>query len=87
MNVDEDNKSDKELNEPSVGYNRKEIMVFYSAEEQADYERKIMASLTHEELLSKLEAMRKFFLRDYLLPNGEWPPLSKKIRILTPFVK
>jgi hypothetical protein len=80
-------KKDKaeEVNEPAVGHGKRTIHFFNSFEEQEEFQRAEMAKLNHEELMTKLEMMRKFFLREHLLPNGKWPSLSKVITIQKPF--
>ena len=73
-----------EANEPVSIYAEKSIQIFNSFEEQEDFQRKQMATLGPEELLNNLEKMRKFFLKQYLLPDGSWPPLAKIITIHKP---
>ena len=65
-------------------YRKSEIHFFNSFEKQQEFERKQMASLTPDKLLANLEYMRKFFLRQYLLPDGTWPSLSKIITLQQP---
>lgn len=68
-----------QANEPQAVYRNAKIKIFHSFEEQEEYELQKMALLTREELLNKLEKMRKIFLKKYLLPNGSWPPISRII--------
>ena len=81
-------KPDSEVNESTTDYqkidNSKTIHFFSSFEEQEEFHRKQMASLTHEELLTNLERMRRLFLREHILPDGKWKPLARTIRIKTP---
>jgi cupin superfamily acireductone dioxygenase involved in methionine salvage len=56
------------------------IHVFNSFDEQEEFHRKEMAALTPRELLSKLEEMRKIFLKEYLHKDGKWPAIKKIIR-------
>ncbi|MGQ0828978.1 MAG: hypothetical protein ACT4ON_11365 [Bacteroidota bacterium] len=75
------------VKEPLVSYGDKSIHVFNSFKEQEEYLRKKMAELSPKELMNKLEEMRKFFMRDQLLSNGNWPALEKKITIQEPKTK
>ncbi|MCX6257049.1 MAG: hypothetical protein NTW49_03990 [Bacteroidia bacterium] len=60
----------------------KTILVFDSPEEQKEYERRCMASLSPSQLIDNLEKMRKMFLSEYLTIDGDWPPLDKVITII-----
>ena len=74
--------------EPKEDYGSKNadkaIRFFSSFEEMEEYGRQRMADNTQEERLRNLEAMRKIFLRQYLLPDGNWPPLARVITIKEP---
>ncbi len=59
----------------------KKIQVFTSFEEEKKFEAKKQASLTYSERLSQLEILRKMIYKEYLLPDGTWKPLIKKITI------
>jgi hypothetical protein len=61
--------------------NSKKIQVFTSFEEEKNFEAKKQASLTYSERLSQLEILRKMIYKEYLLPDGTWKPLIKKITI------
>jgi hypothetical protein len=65
---------------PSPHPNRT-ITFFKSFEEARDGRRQQMANRTPRQRLQVLEQMRKHFLKDYLLPNGKWPPLQLVITI------
>lgn len=62
--------------------NSKKIQVFTSSEEEKVFEAKKQALLTYSERLSNLEVLRKMLYKDYLLPDGSWKPLVKKITII-----
>ena len=84
MEQNKKNKEQSQANEPIVHYSTggKKLVFFSSFEQQEEYELKQMASLTKDELLNKLEDMRKFFLRDHLLPDGNWAPVKRIITII-----
>ena len=44
-----------------------------------------MALQSHEECLQKLDELRRIFYKEYLLPDGSWPPIAKVITIKKPF--
>lgn len=77
-------KKENKAEEPAASYKSRSFKIFSSFEEQENYHLKQMASLSREELMNKLEEMRKFFMREYILPGGEWPPLKKTISIKSP---
>lgn len=68
----------------SDNYKRRSIAVFSSFEDQELYEIQKNNSLSPEERIEKLEKLRKIFLKQYLLPNGNWPSLSRTISIHNP---
>lgn len=74
-----------EVNEPIAFYGVPSLHIFKSAEEQEEFELIQMANRTPEESLNKLEAMRRFFFKEYLLPNGKWPPVKRIITFREPF--
>lgn len=75
-----------ELKEPSVSYfSKKEIHIFNSFEEQNDFHLQKMALQSHEECLQKLDELRRIFYKEYLLPDGSWPPIAKVITVKKPF--
>ena len=76
----------KKVEEPISLYKRGEIKIFHSFEEQEEYQLQQMANRSYKERLEHLEMLRKFFLKDYLLPNGEWAPIEKIITIQKPKV-
>ncbi len=82
------NSDSHKVNEPQAEYqksdNSRTIHFFSSFDEQEEFHRKQMALLTHEELLTKLDQMRRYFLREHLFSDGSWKPLAKTIRINTP---
>jgi hypothetical protein len=80
----EENIEPNQSNEPLGTYANGKIIFFKSFDEQEEYERRKMASLSHDELIDKLENMRKFFFKKYLLPDGSWPPLERIITIQKP---
>ena len=84
MDQNKKTKEQSQVNEPAIHYSPggKKLVFFNSFEQQEEYELKQMASLSKDELLNKLEDMRKFFLRDHLLPNGNWAPVKRIITIL-----
>lgn len=72
------------FNEFGVEYIKNEkkwIHVFSSFEDEKNYNSKKQASLSYDERLSQLEELRKLVYKDYLLPDGNWPPLAKVITI------
>ncbi|MCB0472603.1 MAG: hypothetical protein KDC56_06050 [Flavobacteriaceae bacterium] len=75
-----------EAREPLTFYadTGKKIVFFQSHKQQEIYELKQMAAMTPAERLHKLEEMRKFFLRQFLLPNGDWPPVRRTITFTKP---
>ena len=80
---------EKKVNEPATAYKPVQkpgdnIHFFSSFEQQEDFKRRQMAAMTPDELLSNLESMRKFFLRQYLSADGNWMPLSKIITFQKP---
>ena len=79
-------KDNQSVNEPSAEYQKsaakKSIRFFNSFEEAEDYGRKQMAGHTHEQRLQNLEILRKRIYAEYLLPNGEWPPLSRTFKVI-----
>lgn len=80
------NVNSNELNEPSASYfSKKQIQIFNSFEEQSDYHLQKMALQTPEESLQRLDELRRIFYKDYLLPDGSWPPIAKIITIKKPF--
>jgi hypothetical protein len=44
-----------------------------------------MALQSHEECLQKLDELRRIFYKEYLLPDGSWPPIAKVITVKKPF--
>ena len=60
----------------------KSITFFNSLNEMEDFDRLKMARMTGEERMEKLEQMRNFFYKEYLNPDGTWPPLDRVIRII-----
>lgn len=72
------------VNEPAFEYskNQKEITFFNSFDEIEDFGRLKMAKMTPAERLNNLEQMRKFFYKDYLNPDGTWPPLDRVITVI-----
>lgn len=73
------------VNEPIAVYGDTRIHIFKSFEEQKEFKVLEMAKLSPTQLMDKLEAMRKIFLRNYLLPDGNWKPIEKTITIKDPF--
>ncbi len=57
-----------EVNEPQVKYGEKEIVFFNSFEEKNEYDHRDYASLTPEESLSQVTAMR-LRMHPYLITN------------------
>jgi len=78
------NSTKQKAEEPSSSYNRGEIKIFHSFEEQEEYQLQKMSNRTYKERLDHLELLRKFFLREYLLPDGNWAPIEKIITIQKP---
>jgi hypothetical protein len=79
---DETNRVSEERSEwHSFASGRKTITYFKSFEEARDYGRQQMASRSPKERLEVLEEMRKHFLKDFLLPDGKWPPIQPVIAI------
>jgi hypothetical protein len=76
----------KLVNESATAYQTqlktKSITFFNSLNEMEDFDRLKMAKMTAAERLEKLEQMRKFFYKEYLNPDGTWPPLDRVIRII-----
>ena len=76
-----DEEKDK-ASEPAAEYSAaKQITFFNSHHEMEEAKISKMASMNHFELLSNLEIMRKFMLREYLTAEGKWPKLSLSITI------
>lgn len=76
-------KKDKEVNEPAAEYSslKKKITVFSSFEAMEEHTHRALAALSYEERLCNLETLRKRIFNKSLLPNGNWPPLSRKLTI------
>ena len=79
-------KDNQSVNEPSAEYQKtsakKSLLFFNSFEESKDYGRKQMAEHTYQERLRNLEIIRKRIYAEFLLPNGEWPPLSRTFKVI-----
>jgi hypothetical protein len=75
------------LSEPEVIYSsskRRKLILFKSFEQGEEYELRTMAAKTPEQRMHKLEAMRKFFLREYLTADGNWKPIKRIITMQPP---
>ena len=68
--------------EYSNSQNEKKITFFNSFDEMEDFGKLKMAKMTAAERLTTLEQMRKFFYKDYLKPDGTWPPLDRVITVI-----
>lgn len=78
-----DPEENDKVNEPQANYSieDKKITFFSSFAEQEAYELKQMALQTHKQSLDKLEQLRLFFLKQHLLPDGNWKPIERIITI------
>ncbi|TVQ03959.1 MAG: hypothetical protein EA359_07845 [Balneolaceae bacterium] len=74
-NKDTTNKTE----EPSVAF--KNVHIFNSLEEAAEFETKQRAGLSYDKRLLHVEELRKMVFHQYLLPDGRWPSLSKAFQI------
>jgi hypothetical protein len=61
--------------------NSKKIHIFTSFEEEKSFEAQKQATLTYRERLEQLEVLRKIIYKEYLLSDGSWKPLTKRITI------
>ena len=80
-----DDEKDK-VNEPQVAYNAiksKKTITFYNSFEEMEEDRwRFLASLSYEQRLVYLEERRKVKFREYLQPDGTFPPLQRTITII-----
>ena len=74
------------VNDPQAEYivpNKKKTITFYNSFQEMEEDRwRYLASTTYEQRLQYLEERRKIKYREYLQPNGTWPPLKKTITII-----
>lgn len=79
----ETDKNQNKAEEPATAY--KTIRVFNSFEEAEEFEAKQRAALSYDKRMKHIEELRKRVFNRYLLPNGTWPPISKKFKIMKPY--
>lgn len=80
------NENDTNNESNSLYSQKKEIKIFSSFEDQKLFYLTKMANQNHRECLEKLDELRRIFYKDYLLPDGSWPPIKKTIKFKTPFI-
>ena len=74
------------LGEPEAAYSanssKKTIRFFNSFDEAEEYGLREMANHSHEERLRNLQILRKRIYSEYLLPDGTWPRMERKLTII-----
>jgi hypothetical protein len=60
----------------------KKITVFKSFDEAEEYRLRNMASHTYTQRMENLAALRRSTYKGILLPDGNMPPLKKKITVI-----
>ena len=80
-----EDEANNKVNEPEVAYKPagKKTITFYNSFEEMEEDRyRYLASTTHQQRLQYLEERRKVKFRDYLQPDGKFPPLKRTITII-----
>jgi hypothetical protein len=86
MSNKKNNQSEDESNkaeEPKTAYNT--VHIFDSFEEEAKHNARQRAAMSYDERMEQIEGLRKRVFNQYLQPDGSWPSISQKFKIMEPY--
>jgi len=93
---DEENKKEEtdvgSVNEPAIPYpfqqpeSNSTVQFFSSLNEMGEAQLKKMAAMSHTELMSNLNVLRRIAYKEFVDADGNWLPLKRVIRITEPKV-